>query len=372
MSGTSHLGSWGRLGDGKVGNGRSSRPLYCPNKSKSFNASRSIHRNYHVSTSALKKNNDELAKSLNKCKGIIAQLQTEKLDMERQLMEVRAERPQMDEHDIEAEVSKRVAAVLFPVKTNLNNAIDNMVVLSGNLTQSLQSVTAPLRMSTQSQSSQGARGSSIGHNRGSSIGVGANFRMRPIINFPARDGTSGGGSSSTSNNSPPKQLSKVSPMVAGHAITRPRIQLTRMDVEAMSAARERELLDQQDRLLNDEESEIHADEHIASVHNEEEEVYEDVEVTPPHPGRSRFNLTNIGEENSFLEESRAEESIMEENEEHNEDHSRMEALEETSEEAVTSPDQSLVRRARSSVRQSIGMTRQSSSRSSEIAPTVIP
>ena len=90
----------------KIGNGGGSiRPSYCPNKSKSFNASRSIHRNYHVSTSALKKNNDELAKSLNKCKGIIAQLQTEKLDLERQIMDVRAERPQIDEHAIEAEVS---------------------------------------------------------------------------------------------------------------------------------------------------------------------------------------------------------------------------------------------------------------------------
>ena len=35
----------------KIGNGGGSiRPSYCPNKSKSFNASRSIHRNYHVST----------------------------------------------------------------------------------------------------------------------------------------------------------------------------------------------------------------------------------------------------------------------------------------------------------------------------------
>merc|ERR1719233_1031563 len=137
----------------------------------------------------------------------------------------------------------------------------------------------------------------------------------------------------------------------------------------MSAARERELADQQDP-VNDEAGQGDVDEHIASVDNEEE-VFEDVESTPPHPGRSRFNLTNIGEENSFLEESRAEESIMEENEVHNEEHSRMEALDETSEEAVTSPDQSLVRRARSSVRQSYGMTRQSSSRSSGIAPTVI-
>ena len=97
----------------KIGNGGGSiRPSYCPNKSKSFNASRSIHRNYHVSTSALKKNNDELAKSLNKCKGIIAQLKTENLDLERQIMDVRAERPQIDEHAIEAEVSVIITSFL--------------------------------------------------------------------------------------------------------------------------------------------------------------------------------------------------------------------------------------------------------------------
>ena len=89
-----------------LGHGGTHRPSYCPNKSKSFNASRSLHQIIRVSTTALKKNNDELAKSLNKCKGIIAHLQTEKLDLERQLMEMRAERPLMDEHAIESEASK--------------------------------------------------------------------------------------------------------------------------------------------------------------------------------------------------------------------------------------------------------------------------
>ena len=36
---------------------------------------------------------------------------------------------------------------------------------------------------------------------------------------------------------------KVGPMVAGHAISRPRIQLTRMDEAAMAAARERQAED---------------------------------------------------------------------------------------------------------------------------------
>ena len=265
-----------------------------------------------------------------------------------------------------------------------------MVVLSGNLTQSLQSVSAPLRMSTQSQQSLGSRGSSIGHSRGSSIGAGANFRMRPIINFPTRDGSSGSGNSSTSSNSPPKQLSKVSPMVAGHAITRPRIQLTRMDAEAMSAARERDMLEQQEQERNEEGGDINDEEIVAQVYNEGEvaqvynegEVYEDVEATPPHPGRSRFNLTNIGEENSFLEESRVEDSIVEETGDDVEESTRMDVLEETREEVTLSPDQSITRRSRSSVRQSSslrqslsvrqssGLTRESSSRSSGTVPTV--
>merc|ERR1719317_954016 len=128
-----------------------------------------------------------------------------------------------------------------------------------------------------------------------------------------------------------EQLSKVSPMVAGHAITRPRIQLTRMDAEAMSAARERDMLEQQEQERNEEGGDINDEEKVAQVYNEGE-VYEDVEATPPHPGRSRFNLTNIGEENSFLEESRVEDSIVEETGDDVEESSRMDVLEETREE----------------------------------------
>jgi len=344
---------------------KGSRPLFCPNKSKSFNASRSFRQNSHISTTALKKNNEELAKSLNKCKGVIAQLQSEKLDMERQLMDLRAERPQIDEHFIETEVQRRLSATLLPVKTNLNNAIDNMVVLSGNLTQSLQSVSAPLRMSTMSQASVGTRGSSIGSNRSSSIGVGANFRMRPIINFTTRDGASTGVNSSASN-SPPKQLSKVTPMVAGHAITRPRIQLTRMDVEAMSAAREREHVDQEESA----ESDSNNAGSTISTEDENEERYEEVGSTPPHPGRSRFDLTNIGEEPSFLEETRVENSIIEEDAQEVEA-SRLEMVEEINNEDV-SPDRSIVRRSRSSLRQSSGLGRHSLIPSGNMTTPVMP
>jgi len=312
------------------------RPSFCPNKSKSFNASttRSFHR-HRVSTTAIKKNNEELAKSLNKCKGVITHLQSEKLELERKNMELRA---QFDEATIEAEVQKRVVATLFPVKKQINQAIDNMVGLSDNLTQGLQLVSAPLRMST--QSSGGGRGSSVGPNRGSSIGVGANFRMRPIMNFPAREGTS-----VQSKNSPPKQLSKVSPMVAGHAISRPRIQLTRMDIEAMSAAREQ--LGQENEV---DDNEVDENEEVNEGLNHIVEENGEVDViqtnAPPHPGRSLFNLTNIGEETSVLlaDESRMEESILEES--NSTEH--VDQLEMLEEERDSTPDISVRRKARSS------------------------
>jgi len=330
------------------GKGRAS---FCPNKSKSFNSSNRSYRGHHVSTTALKKNNEELAKSLNKCKGVIAHLQTEKLELESKLMELRAERPQFDDAAVEAEVQRRLVATLFPVKKQITQAIDNMVGLSDNLTQSLQLVSAPLRMST--QSSSGGRGSNVGPNRGSSIGMGANFRMRPIINFPTRESSSAG-NSSQSKSSPPKQLSKVSPMVAGHAISRPRIQLTRMDIEAMSAAREQ--LGQENEVESNEELNEGIDGQIG-IEGIDDQIGEGSEVDMvqmeplPHPGRSLFNLTNIGEENSVLlaDESRIEESILEEDENSTEQLDHMEMLEE---ERDSTPDISIRRRSRSSYRES--------------------
>jgi len=202
----------------------------------------------------------------------------------------------------------------------------------------------------------------VGPNRGSSIGVGANFRMRPIMNFPARDSSSAG-TSAQSKNSPPKQLSKVSPMVAGHAISRPRIQLTRMDIEAMSAAREQ--LGQENEVDDNEELNEGLDDHIVEE-NGEVDVIET--STPPHPGRSRFNLTNIGEENSILlaDESRIEESILEES--NSTDH--VEQLEMLEEERDSTPDISIRRRSRSShVRVSSDMRRVTRASPEDSSPT---
>eukprot|EP00092_Neocalanus_flemingeri_P005808 GFUD01006251.1.p1 GENE.GFUD01006251.1~~GFUD01006251.1.p1 ORF type:complete len:1390 (+),score=406.14 GFUD01006251.1:54-4223(+) len=356
------------------GSGRSTskkRATFCPNSSKSFNMSRSYRQPY-VSTSALKKNNDELAKSLNKFKLAIATIQKDKMALERENFDLRAEnsslRSNVDPALIEAEVQKRLVDYLGPVKMHINSAIDNMVGLSDNLTQSMKLVSAPMRMSTQSQSLAGPSRSSS---------VGTNFRMRPVTSFQTRDGgnnSAWGREGGGSGNSPPKQLSKVSPMVAGHAISRPRIQLTRMDITAMSAARE------QLNLANGDEEEVVAssetvesegepielvEEPVELVEEEAEEEhldegYMDLEASPPHPGRNRFNLTNIGEENSMLEDSRLEESILEESrtEETEEPLEPMEILQEEDsqeENETRSPEEpSLRRQSRSALRESVG------------------
>ena len=204
-------------------------------------------------------------------------------------------------------------------------------------------------MSTQSQAS-------VGHNRNSSIGT--NFRMRPVASLQGRDGgnSSGWGREGRggNENSPPKQLSKVSPMVAGHAISRPRIQLTRMDVAALSAAREQLSLaegDANNEVVNDVGNDLEEEIIEEEVNQERQEDYEQFEASPQHPGRSRFNLTNIGEESSMLEESRADESILEESGAgENDQLAPMGILEEDSqEEEILSPERSFRRQSRSSL-----------------------
>eukprot|EP00092_Neocalanus_flemingeri_P016972 GFUD01018357.1.p1 GENE.GFUD01018357.1~~GFUD01018357.1.p1 ORF type:complete len:1382 (-),score=385.34 GFUD01018357.1:112-4257(-) len=353
------------------GSGRSTskkRATFCPNSSKSFNMSRSYRQPY-VSTSALKKNNDELAKSLNKFKLAIATIQKDKMALERENFDLRAEnsslRSNVDPALIEAEVQKRLVDYLGPVKMHINSAIDNMVGLSDNLTQSMKLVSAPMRMSTQSQSLAGPSRSSS---------VGTNFRMRPVTSFQTRDGgnnSAWGREGGGSGNSPPKQLSKVSPMVAGHAISRPRIQLTRMDITAMSAAREQlnlangdeeEVVASSETVESEEEPVELVEEQVDEQAEEEhlDEGYLDLEASPPHPGRNRFNLTNIGEENSMLEDSRLEESILEESGtvETEEPLEPMEILQEEDsqeENETRSPEEpSLRRQSRSALRESVG------------------
>ena len=128
------------------------RPTFCVNSSKRFKLSRSyFHRQRSISISALKKNNEELAKGLNKCKGAIAALQSDKLSLERQNMELREEvgllRGHVDKSQLsnEAELQKRLGEYLGPVKKLIDNAMGNMVSLSDNLTQSMQLVSQVLQ-----------------------------------------------------------------------------------------------------------------------------------------------------------------------------------------------------------------------------------
>eukprot|EP00090_Calanus_glacialis_P007812 TRINITY_DN16251_c0_g1_i1.p1 TRINITY_DN16251_c0_g1~~TRINITY_DN16251_c0_g1_i1.p1 ORF type:complete len:1069 (-),score=415.63 TRINITY_DN16251_c0_g1_i1:309-3422(-) len=144
-----------------------------------------------------------------------------------------------------------------------------------------------------------------------------------------------------------------------------------MDIAAMSAAREQ--LGQQEDEAETLESEGEPEEVAEGGHVEvlEEEAlehgrdeYEEIDASPPHPGRNRFNLTNIGEESSMLEESRLEESILEESGAEAEQVEHLEMLQEEDsqeEREGGTPEQSFRRRSRSAltVRQSTGQARQS-------------
>ena len=156
------------------------------------------------------------------------------------------------------------------------------------------------------------------------------------------------------NNSPPKQLSKVSPMVAGHAISRPRIQLARMDLSSITV---------QDPVAQDEEQadqvQENVEEPLQDVDQPEEPVVheEELAATPPIevPTRNVFDLTNIREESTLMEDSvmDMEETII--------SPSQMEAVQEEQEdvatremeEPVTSTRRVSVPNNRHSIRQSL-------------------
>ena len=226
------------------------------------------------------------------------------------------------------QINRRLAEHLGPVKSQLNSAVDKMMGLSENLTQSLNLVNLPIRKSLQGQ---------LPLNRSSSIGA-AFHQMRPVT----KNGASNWNKeivSSSSNNSP-KQLSKVHPMVAGHAISRPRIQLTRMDRAAMDAARS-----QQEELVPNGSREEYDNNVTVSSENRVEPEEEAV----PSFGRDAFNLTNIGEEGSFIEdESLTEHSFLHGNSMSDLQEPSLDTLPENDEIEV-SPNVSFTRRSRCSI-----------------------
>ena len=95
-------------------------------------------------------------------------------------------------------------------------------------------------------------------------------------------------------------------MVAGHAISRPRIQLARMDLSSMPAVQ-----DQVRNEGNDENLENgNNDEEMFTNRQEEdnlviEDIEEEIPATPPlqEPTRNLFDLTNIREESTLMEDS---------------------------------------------------------------------
>ena len=208
------------------------RPKFCPNSSKNGNRSFNLSRSRvlcRASETALKKNNEQLAKALNSHKITIGELRAELVLKDRRIQEVLSEsaslRLSVDPALVEAELLRRVAAAVAPIRASLEGAVDCLVQTSEHVTKGLQLASQPSRQSSISQarlSMQQPRHSSIG----------PTFRMRSVAP-----------SSESANSTSPSLVSKVGPMVAGHAISRPRIQLTRMDDEAMAAARERQAKD---------------------------------------------------------------------------------------------------------------------------------
>lgn len=274
---------------------------FCVNRSLSV-SSNSSGRWSKVSTKSLKKNNEELARTLNKCKLVIARLTEEMQARNDELLTLQQEhRSLQQDHRIkcemfENELMKRLKDVLFPVTETLNSAVDNMAGLSENLFSAMRMAKAPLRMS---QAANASRSSSTGRNSS----IGCNLRIRNVNHFLQ-----------PKPNTPPKTLpqSKVAPMVAGHAISRPRITLTRMDLAEHPQLLPSQPVQQAEQQEEQQVAEVVEEEEAEVVAPQEVDVEEgpvseadgglvDHQSPPQLRQRSRFNLTNIDEEESHLE-----------------------------------------------------------------------
>ena len=116
------------------------RPKFCPNSTKSFNLSttRSNSR-LHASTTALKKNNEELAKNLNLAKEVIAKLQKDNGVKDAENMELRMELGQLrgrpDPQDVEMEIQRRVKEQMIKVNKDVRAAMDLTIRLGEVLTE---------------------------------------------------------------------------------------------------------------------------------------------------------------------------------------------------------------------------------------------
>merc|ERR1740116_616154 len=206
--------------------------------------------------------------------------------------------------------------------------MDHTIGLSGILTE--------LCVST-NRASVARAGSGVGmmvSARSSDIG---GTRMRQVAG-PSTSTWSRG--SQRNGTSPPRQLSTVRPMVAGHAISRPRIQLERVDLASMAQ-------------VNDQQPEEVTEDPVPVP----EDIDEDQEEVPPSPqaapmSRNVFDLTNIREESTLMDDSvmnAMEETVISPN---------MEAVQEENLEDISHEEEAISRRltstvARTSLRQSL-------------------
>ena len=247
----------------------------------------------------LKKNNAELAKSLNDHKEALAQIVREKAEYEREIMDLKVELSQLrgsqDPAEVEAEIGRRVREEMGRMEQELRSAVDHTLGLSTILGRLVAT------------SSQSKRASDVG-----------GIRVRQVVTGRPVGGTSwakGG-----QGRSPPRQLSKVSPMVAGNAISRPRIQLERMDLSLVQLPTEQAQEDPTEErgssplgnspaiVVTEAESPTSESATDPTPDNLEEE--EEIEPTPPPPpGRNPFDLTNIREESMMEDTVNMEETL---------------------------------------------------------------
>ena len=199
------------------------RPKYCPNSSKNGNRSFNLSRSRVIcraSETALKKNNEQLAKALNSHKITIGELRAELVLKDRRIQEVMAEAASLrqaaaDPALVEAELLRRIAAAVAPIRASLEGAVDCLVQTSEHVTKGLQLASQPSRQSSISQ----ARLSSQQHRHSS---ICPSFQMRSVA--PSRSGE-------TSTSTSPSLVSKVRPGFERNAIS---LQLTLIFIQYLT------------------------------------------------------------------------------------------------------------------------------------------
>merc|ERR1719334_1803563 len=107
---------------------------------------------HRISVSALRKNNEQLAKNLNTCKMTIGELKAELVEKERKMQDLQTEvaslRVGVDPGALQAEVSRQVSAIVDPIHACLTGAVDCLVQTSDHVTKGLSLASLPRRASS--------------------------------------------------------------------------------------------------------------------------------------------------------------------------------------------------------------------------------